>query len=456
MGRGTPQGLGKAWQKASAADINVRRLGRRAAHVLIANTPSAFEPRPAPALARTAAVLCLGSTGIFLLVWGVSALLLGVLFVPARRGGALLGGLSVYPLASGLLLWALCVLAWVVDHFDTRPNEASYARFYAFTGRAGAFLAGGGFALALLVSLTHPGAGGPPPGTGTHIFYPAVAAALEPLGFVASDALFLTSIALFVASAVLIKLLQKSTYERAKLAAALVGMAAMAWLLFALALAGYNDGMQRAAAGRSNELSARSAWVVSFTLIGLGILSVVIGAAIGLYGRFAGWQLRIDSPSPRRDASPPFRARYAAARHARSSPAAGSWFWIVFAPLLLVVLALTAGHRLFDAVSTLTAGEPLVVGRVGRRASTPVLVGWGGAWAHLTALFLILLGAGLGIVQGLRRSTFFGWHSLLVVLGVVLLLFAPALATLRGTVTLVAVVAVLAAYAWIRRRLWPG
>ncbi len=388
--------------------------------------------------------------GIFLLLWGASALFLGVLFVPARRGGVL-GGLPVFPLAIGLLFWALCVIAWVVDHFDTRPNEASYARFYAFTGRAGAFLAGGGFALALLLSLTHPGAGRVPAGTGAHIFHPAVAAALEPLRFVTSDASSLTAATLFFASAVLIVLLRKSTYERAKIALALIGCGAIAWLFSGVALFGYLDGAQKISSGRLADASASSAVVLAHALIALGTFFAFVVAAIGLAGRFAGWKLALVAHTPHREATTAFRARHVAARNARAAPAVGSWFWLFFSPLLLVVLALAAGHRLLEAISTLSAGEQLVVGRIGRRSSTPVRVGWGGAWAHMSALALILVGAGMGIVQGLRRSTYFGWHSLLVVLGVLLLLFAPVLATLRGTVTLVAVVAVLAAYAWIRR-----
>ncbi len=88
---------------------------------------------------------------VSLLIYMCAALATGYTYLPAKRGGFLLSGLPTLLLvlaASGLFLAALLT---IIDHYDKRPNEASYAALRRYSLRAALYL----FIAAPLVEALH-------------------------------------------------------------------------------------------------------------------------------------------------------------------------------------------------------------------------------------------------------------------------------------------------------------
>lgn len=79
-------------------------------------------PNVIPAGIRVVLAVC----AVILLVYMSAGLATGYTYVPGKRGGFLLSGLPTLLLiicASALFLASLLT---IIDHFDQRPNEATY------------------------------------------------------------------------------------------------------------------------------------------------------------------------------------------------------------------------------------------------------------------------------------------------------------------------------------------
>ena len=82
-----------------------------------------YIPNSVPARVRV--LLALMSVG--LLVYMVAGLATGYTYVPARRGGILLSGLPTLLIVLAASALFLAALLTIVDHYDQRPNEITYA-----------------------------------------------------------------------------------------------------------------------------------------------------------------------------------------------------------------------------------------------------------------------------------------------------------------------------------------
>lgn len=63
-----------------------------------------------------------------LVMFALSALFNGAVYLPSRRGGVMLSGLPTLLIALASLAMATAAISVVVDHHDRRPNEAAYRR----------------------------------------------------------------------------------------------------------------------------------------------------------------------------------------------------------------------------------------------------------------------------------------------------------------------------------------
>lgn len=95
-----------------------------------------FKPNSFPAAVRFAALLF----STFALAYGVAELAVGHTYVPGKRAGMILTGGPTLMIALAWLLFCVSSVLVVVDHYDTRDNEALYKRTRAWMVRAGAVL----------------------------------------------------------------------------------------------------------------------------------------------------------------------------------------------------------------------------------------------------------------------------------------------------------------------------
>ena len=101
--------------------------------------PKPHKPNVIPANGRVALTIA----AVCLMVFMCAGMATGYTYLPSRRGGFLLSGFPTLLLvlaASGLFLASLLT---IVDHYDRRPNEASYAsaRTYCLKGALYLFVA---------------------------------------------------------------------------------------------------------------------------------------------------------------------------------------------------------------------------------------------------------------------------------------------------------------------------
>lgn len=93
-------------------------------------------PNKIPLKTRVFLAICT----LFLLVFILVELALGYTYLPGKRGGFLLSGVPTLLIAlsaSGLLLAAVLT---IIDHYDKRPNEASYKSLRSFCLKASLYL----------------------------------------------------------------------------------------------------------------------------------------------------------------------------------------------------------------------------------------------------------------------------------------------------------------------------
>lgn len=98
--------------------------------------PKMHKPNVIPAKARVALVI----VAAFLILFMCAAAATGYFYLPGKRGGFLLSGfptLLIVLAASGLFLAALLT---IIDHYDRRPNEASYSRLRTYCLRGALYL----------------------------------------------------------------------------------------------------------------------------------------------------------------------------------------------------------------------------------------------------------------------------------------------------------------------------
>jgi len=80
-------------------------------------------PNVIPAKARIVLTFC----AVGLLIYMCAGLATGYTYLPGRRGGILLSGIPTLFIVAAASSLFLAALLTIVDHYDTRPNEAAYA-----------------------------------------------------------------------------------------------------------------------------------------------------------------------------------------------------------------------------------------------------------------------------------------------------------------------------------------
>ena len=83
--------------------------------------------RPNHVPKRTRILLAL--TIIVILLYAAAHLVTGYVYIPSKRGGILLSGMSTLMIVVAQIFIALGCAAKIVDHYDTRPNEHKYQQF---------------------------------------------------------------------------------------------------------------------------------------------------------------------------------------------------------------------------------------------------------------------------------------------------------------------------------------
>lgn len=71
------------------------------------------------------------------LAYCLAELAVGYTYMPGKRGGVLLSGVPTAMVATASLLFCIAAMLVVVDHYDTRENEAGYLRWRARATKTG-------------------------------------------------------------------------------------------------------------------------------------------------------------------------------------------------------------------------------------------------------------------------------------------------------------------------------
>jgi hypothetical protein len=88
-----------------------------------------------------------------LLLYLCAALAIGHTYLPGKRGGLLLGGTGTLLVVLGVAALLMAALLKIVDHYDRRPNEATYAALCTWLLKAGLALLLGGPLVAVLLGI---------------------------------------------------------------------------------------------------------------------------------------------------------------------------------------------------------------------------------------------------------------------------------------------------------------
>lgn len=91
----------------------------------------------------------LAVSSLFLLVFIVLEVAIGYTFVPGKRGGILLSGIPTLMIATAAGSLLIAAVLTIIDHYDKRPNEATYQSVKSFCYRAALVL----FLLAPIVEI---------------------------------------------------------------------------------------------------------------------------------------------------------------------------------------------------------------------------------------------------------------------------------------------------------------
>jgi hypothetical protein len=369
----------------------MQRLGRR---FYVAALPSGQDLRPQVPTVRVISVVVTGVFGAALALWACGSIAIGLFWYP-RFPLMHFQSLSLLPMAVGLLFWSACTLLWVADHFDHRPNEATYRALYRVTFYNGSFLVLVGLAMSLLAALADPIASSDTSGTGRHIFHPAVANTIRPVvRLLEINWWWIAIVALL--SGVVVVLRQRNDREPGQLSLALFSCSATALMLL---LCGdmYLNGTQQLLFGEWAELS----WLSAF-ILAMGMLTVVLGvAAVVSTAALVFPALAATTPA----AAPGFDGLDRAGQIDLEAIAPRSVQFI--APVLVVALGATAVWTLGDVLLSLRSNaEDSNFG------------------LKLMGVTLILAAVSASIAQGLRRGTYLGWHSLLLLAGILVLVLS--------------------------------
>ncbi len=87
------------------------------------SSKSGHVPNVVPAKVRIGLAIC----AVFLLIYMCGGLATGYTYLPGKRGGLLLSGIPTLFIVAAASALFLAALLTIVDHYDRRPNEASYA-----------------------------------------------------------------------------------------------------------------------------------------------------------------------------------------------------------------------------------------------------------------------------------------------------------------------------------------
>ena len=111
--------------------------------------PQPYVPNSVPLSVRLQlAVLAAG-----LLLYICAGLAVGHVYLPTKRGGVLLGGSGTLVIVLGVAVLLMAVLLKIVDHYDRRPNEATYVALRAWLLKAAVVLLFAGPLFAMLLGL---------------------------------------------------------------------------------------------------------------------------------------------------------------------------------------------------------------------------------------------------------------------------------------------------------------
>jgi len=91
------------------------------------------KPNKYSAKLRLLVILC----SAFVLAYCVAQLAIGYTYIPTRRGGILLSGVSTLFIAFSSMLFCTAGVSLLVDHYDERDNEALYRRARAWMLKVG-------------------------------------------------------------------------------------------------------------------------------------------------------------------------------------------------------------------------------------------------------------------------------------------------------------------------------
>jgi hypothetical protein len=93
-------------------------------------------PNRIPLRTRVFLAIC----ALFLIVFVLAEVALGLTYLPGKRGGFLLSGIPTLMLAAAATALLAAALLTIVDHYDKRPNEATYKTTKSVCYKAALFL----------------------------------------------------------------------------------------------------------------------------------------------------------------------------------------------------------------------------------------------------------------------------------------------------------------------------
>lgn len=93
-------------------------------------------PNRIPLRTRVFLAVC----ALFLIVFVLAEVALGYTYLPGKRGGLLLSGIPTLMLATAATALLAAALLTIVDHYDKRPNEATYRATKSACYKAALFL----------------------------------------------------------------------------------------------------------------------------------------------------------------------------------------------------------------------------------------------------------------------------------------------------------------------------
>lgn len=108
-------------------------------------------PNRIPLRTRVFLAVC----ALFLIVFVLAEVALGYTYLPGKRGGLLLSGIPTLMLAAAATALLAAALLTIVDHYDKRPNEATYKAAKSVCYKAALFLSIGAPLFEAAESLLH-------------------------------------------------------------------------------------------------------------------------------------------------------------------------------------------------------------------------------------------------------------------------------------------------------------